>query len=260
MPLFFWEADASLHRADIGDGEVLELETLSPDPRVFLAARFASPEECNVIRQLASDDSAMVASSVGIRGIKTPLAQRSSQRRSQSRKLGLKFGVASSSYPRSPVAEALQRRAAALARSSIGHVEPLEIVRYDHSNYYGAHTDYTELYGSKRVATLTVYCTDSTSTLEGGAINFPLANSTRSEAPDWQQSCHDGSGLAVSPEEGNALLWYNTIWDQSGELTMDSRTLHTGCPVLRGCKVIANVWIHEKELGALFGPDGRLSH
>ena len=48
-----------------------------------------------------------------------------------------------------------------------------------------------------------------------------------------------GNNLAVSPERGSALFWLNHRSDGRGDL----RTYHTGCPVLRGNKWIANKWV-----------------
>ena len=48
-----------------------------------------------------------------------------------------------------------------------------------------------------------------------------------------------GGGLSVSPLPGAALLWWNINSDGS----LDSRIHHTGCPVARGNKWIANKWV-----------------
>ncbi|CAG7630832.1 unnamed protein product [Allacma fusca] len=46
--------------------------------------------------------------------------------------------------------------------------------------------------------------------------------------------------LAVQPEEGSALFWYNLHPDG----TFDERVVHAGCPVLLGSKWIATKWIY----------------
>ena len=48
-----------------------------------------------------------------------------------------------------------------------------------------------------------------------------------------------GAGLSVPPKPGAALLWWNIRSDGS----LDSRNHHTGCPVARGNKWIANKWV-----------------
>lgn len=56
--------------------------------------------------------------------------------------------------------------------------------------------------------------------LEGGATRFPQID------------------VAIQPRPGLALLWNNLLEDGSP----DQRTLHSGEPVLRGCKVIITKW------------------
>jgi len=47
------------------------------------------------------------------------------------------------------------------------------------------------------------------------------------------------NGLAVAPARGSVLFWLNHRSDGS----LDSRSYHTGCPVLVGNKWIANKWV-----------------
>ncbi|CAG0913350.1 unnamed protein product [Notodromas monacha] len=49
-------------------------------------------------------------------------------------------------------------------------------------------------------------------------------------------------GLSVKPRKGSALLWFNLRSDGRPDL----RTLHGGCPVIRGFKWIANKWFNIK--------------
>ena len=45
-------------------------------------------------------------------------------------------------------------------------------------------------------------------------------------------------GLLVTPRRGDAVLFYNQLPDGS----LDGRTRHGSCPVVRGRKMAANVW------------------
>ena len=47
------------------------------------------------------------------------------------------------------------------------------------------------------------------------------------------------TGVSVVPKPGSVLLWMNHRSDGS----LDSRSYHTGCPVLGGNKWIANKWV-----------------
>ncbi|KAA0718716.1 Prolyl 4-hydroxylase subunit alpha-1 [Triplophysa tibetana] len=48
-------------------------------------------------------------------------------------------------------------------------------------------------------------------------------------------------GIALKPEKGSAVFWYNL--HKNGDV--DLSTEHAGCPVLRDNKWVANKWIHE---------------
>ncbi|TMW48448.1 hypothetical protein DOY81_006467 [Sarcophaga bullata] len=46
--------------------------------------------------------------------------------------------------------------------------------------------------------------------------------------------------IYLKPVKGAMVMWYNLFKSLDG----DGRTLHAGCPVLRGSKRIANIWTH----------------
>ena len=94
-----------------------------------------------------------------------------------------------------------------------GHYEP-------HVDYFGEARD---LERGDRVATMLFYLTSDH--LRGGATVFPFLN------------------LAVNPIRNAALFWYNTKRNGRGG---EAATLHAGCPVLYGTKLIANLWIRER--------------
>ncbi|XP_051721063.1 prolyl 4-hydroxylase subunit alpha-1-like isoform X4 [Ctenopharyngodon idella] len=73
---------------------------------------------------------------------------------------------------------------------------------------------------NERIATFLIYMSDVEI---GGTTVFPKV------------------GVALQPEKGSAVFWYNL--HKSG--TVDLKTEHAGCPVLMGNKWVANKWIHE---------------
>ena len=128
-----------------------------------------------------------------------------------------------------------KRISAALTGLTGEFSEALQLVSYGVGGHYEPHFDYfsqsNETYrafmrGSvestgDRIATLLYYLNDVP---EGGSTVFPTL------------------GLAVRPEKGSALFWYNLY--RSGK--PDPFTIHSGCPVLIGSKIIANQWYREK--------------
>jgi prolyl 4-hydroxylase len=107
--------------------------------------------------------------------------------------------------------------------------EVLQVVNYGIGGHYEPHVDYfgatNGLVGDPlrgdRVATMLFYVSDD---VVGGATVFPFLK------------------LAVKPEKGSALFWYNTHRSGTGG---DLATLHAGCPVVGGSKWITNLWIRE---------------
>ena len=59
------------------------------------------------------------------------------------------------------------------------------------------------------------------------------------QVPSGGRTVFAGAGLAVATRPGAALVWWNIRSDGS----LDSRNHHTGCPVTRGNKWIANKWV-----------------
>ncbi|XP_017873632.1 PREDICTED: prolyl 4-hydroxylase subunit alpha-2 [Drosophila arizonae] len=106
------------------------------------------------------------------------------------------------------------------------YCEQLQVANYGVGGHYEPHWDffrdsrhYPAAEGN-RIATAIFYLSDVE---QGGATAFPFLN------------------FAVRPQLGNILFWYNL--HRSSD--KDYRTKHAGCPVLKGSKWIANIWIHE---------------
>ena len=57
------------------------------------------------------------------------------------------------------------------------------------------------------------------------------------------RECDSGDGLAVPPKRGDALLFYS----QTPNARLDPESYHGGCPVIRGEKWAANVWIWNRK-------------
>ena len=141
-------------------------------------------------------------------------------------------------------------RASALAATLTGipstHQEAFNLLRYRPGARYEAHYDSfaPDGYGpqaSARVATVLFYLSDVEA---GGETVFPLAGPAgaarlASGAPIDYRACE---GLAVKPRKGDALLFYSA--HPNG--TADAQALHGGCPVVRGEKWVATLWVRDQ--------------
>ncbi|XP_067623244.1 uncharacterized protein [Eurosta solidaginis] len=104
--------------------------------------------------------------------------------------------------------------------------EKLQVANYGLGGHYEPHWDFyltseriPEGLGN-RMATAIFYLTEVE---QGGATAFPYLN------------------VAIKPKKGNVLFFYNLHRSLAG----DYRTRHGGCPVLKGSKWIANIWIND---------------
>jgi len=152
---------------------------------------------------------------------------------------------------------------------NVGKRDGLQIVRYHAGEGYNTHPDYftsrdgvDDEYdfnpysgGSNRFATVFMYLNDPE---EGGCTVFPRAPAARHlememppEAKDmfkkgtWEHSVNDHcyTKLAVPPKLGTAALFYSITPD--GQI--DPQSHHAACPLIKGTKWGANIWIWNKQ-------------
>ncbi|KAF8069685.1 P4H3 [Scenedesmus sp. PABB004] len=85
--------------------------------------------------------------------------------------------------------------------------------------------------------------------LRGRAADAPRR---RCRAPRGAGACAaNGSGLAVVPRRGDALLFWDMHVDGRA---VDRSSLHASCPTLKGTKWTATKWIHNRPYGAGYDP------
>ncbi|XP_051721075.1 prolyl 4-hydroxylase subunit alpha-1-like isoform X1 [Ctenopharyngodon idella] len=113
----------------------------------------------------------------------------------------------------------INQRIADITGLSIESSEYLHVQNYGIGGRYEPHYDAWDN-ENERIATFLIYMSDVEI---GGTTVFPKV------------------GVALQPEKGSAVFWYNL--HKSG--TVDLKTEHAGCPVLMGNKWVANKWIHE---------------
>jgi prolyl 4-hydroxylase len=113
--------------------------------------------------------------------------------------------------------------------SSTSIAERLQLVHYDVGEKYSPHHDFVMPglvhHQPARFATLLLYLNDD---MEGGETTFPI----------WRNG-QTKEALAVKPEKGKAVLFYNVLPDGN----FDQLSLHEARPVKRGEKMLTNLWV-----------------
>ncbi|XP_077489526.1 prolyl 4-hydroxylase subunit alpha-2-like [Amblyomma americanum] len=144
-----------------------------------------------------------------------------------------------------PLLQRLSRRIATATKLSLESAEAYQVANYGLGGHYTPHQDAhqfdkvaddVDTADGNRLATMLMYLTDVAA---GGATAFVTL------------------GIAIKPQAGDALFWYNfepyegseapehfSFWHQKRKA--DDLTDHVGCPVLSGCKWIVTKWIHER--------------
>ena len=265
-----------------GTGTQIELETLTEpssnpnsDPRIFYVHNFLSAEEADDLIRFSTAEENHYKMRPSTGGTHKAWNQGGSEARLTTRTSENAFDMQTRN------AANIKRRAFRLLRMG-GYKEQLadgiQILRYELGQAYVAHHDYfperqSEDHnwspnngGSNRLATIFLYLSDVE---YGGQTVFPLINKLTSEkseelverlgeAPSkemlksfvadaglsensWEdkliEKCY--GQFAVPPRRGDAILFYSQKPD--GEL--DRNSLHGACPVLKGTKWGANLWV-----------------
>ncbi|CAB3398688.1 unnamed protein product [Caenorhabditis bovis] len=91
------------------------------------------------------------------------------------------------------------------------------VEHYDYIDYNENYTDwFFENYGNRFATVIMVFKTAD----EGGCTAFPVMNKS------------------IRANPGDAFMWFNMMADEQ----MDAASLHSGCPVYKGEKIVATVW------------------
>ena len=129
-----------------------------------------------------------------------------------------------------PLIKVLEERLAALTNWPITHAEGIQVLRYEPGQQYKAHFDWfcpeksgSEKHlnnGGQRLGTTVVYLATAE---QGGGTRFPEA------------------GVEVFPRVGGGVFFRDV--SPFGET--DPFSLHSGCPVISGTKIVATYWQRE---------------
>lgn len=108
--------------------------------------------------------------------------------------------------------------------------EPLQIQQYNPGEEYGDHHDYFNFShvhntDNDRIGTVVIYLNDD---FEGGETNFPKMN------------------FKVKAKKGMGVLF-----DYQYHFDINDKTLHAGCPIIKGTKSVITAWFRRESFWGL---------
>jgi len=228
-----------------------EVHVVSWKPRIFYLPGFLSGAEADRLQELSQarglERSTVVGDESG-----------GNDRRDSVSEVRTSTGVFLSSSE-DPLLKALDGRLARYSRLPPENGEAMQVLHYDPGQLYRPHLDAFDEQamqgsngrGGQRAATVLMYLGDVE---EGGETHFPEAvplgdagevdpdTGRPLRAPGHPNTCggvEQHTGLAVHPKKGDAVLFYTVKEDG----TVDSRSMHAGCAVVKGEKWTATKWI-----------------
>lgn len=207
------------------------VQVVSEDPPLVIIHDFLSKDSCEAIIQRSKDTQNLQRSTLG-----------ASQNVDESR-------TSSTVWLRDDQCEGPLRLLASKLSSISGlpasHMENLQVVRYRPGEEFCLHTDHQDTFNDLacrgRLATCLLYLSPC---LGGGETWFPGVQK-------------DNEELSISPTQGSAVFFWNTVEKPGVEnyhpnmyLNTDMRMRHAGLPVTEGEKWVCNRWIHPIDFGA----------
>ncbi|KAL9276710.1 hypothetical protein ACSQ67_025723 [Phaseolus vulgaris] len=145
---------------------------------------------------------------------------------------------------RDKIVRNIEKKIADFSFIPVEHGEGLQVLHYEVGQKYEPHYDYflddfNTKNGGQRIATVLMY-------LRGETV-FPAAKGNFSSVPWWNELSDCGKkGLSIKPRRGDALLF----WSMKPDATLDSSSLHGGCPVIKGNKWSSTKWLRVNEYKA----------
>eukprot|EP00899_Mesostigma_viride_P021189 jgi/Mesvir1/29071/Mv18378-RA.1 len=208
------------------------VEFLGWKPRAWLFHHFLTDEECDEIIKVAS--SRLVRSTVVDARYKTEMKSTVDNIRTSS---GTFIGRGENE-----VVDRVKDRIAQFTFLPVENGEALQVLHYGEGQEYKAHQDtfpetMLDSSGHRYATTLMFLNTPE----EGGETVFTLAQPGPHQDPATWSKC-GMSGLGVKPHKGDLLLF----WDLSADGKPDPYSTHYACPVTKGEKWSAPLWIHVK--------------
>ncbi|XP_039956307.1 prolyl 4-hydroxylase subunit alpha-1 [Bactrocera tryoni] len=190
----------------------LRKEALLADPEIVVYHGLLSDKHLDDI--LEQSEAHMVRSCVGGANIHLVRDERVSQQ------AWLSYNSSTTKY--------IYRTVSAITGFDLTNAEYMQVANYGIGGQYDPHRDYFDVQDpsaeglpwiGNRIGTHLFFASDVE---QGGYTVFPLLN------------------VYAKPVKGSMVMWRNL----HKSLDLDKRTLHAGCPVIKGTKRICNIWVH----------------
>lgn len=165
-----------------------------------------------------------------------------------------------------PIIKRIEERISRISMVPVENGEDIQLLQYEIGEEYKRHPDYftniNPVDGDQRHVTVLMYLTDVE---EGGETIFPrgtwVSDSLKEKfdgteangftnslgvklspcaSRDNQDRGSTQQGIYVKPAAGDAVLFYSLLPDNKE----DPASLHASCPVIRGTKWSATIWMH----------------
>uniref|UniRef100_A0A0K8VS79 procollagen-proline 4-dioxygenase n=1 Tax=Bactrocera latifrons TaxID=174628 RepID=A0A0K8VS79_BACLA len=190
----------------------LRKEELHADPEIVVYHGLLTDKHLDDI--LEQSEAHMVRSCVGGANIHLVRDERVSQQ------AWLSYNSSTTKY--------IYRTVSAITGFDLTNAEYMQVANYGIGGQYDPHRDYFDVHDpsaeslpwiGNRIATHLFFASDVE---QGGYTVFPLLN------------------VYAKPVKGSMVMWRNL----HKSLDLDKRTMHAGCPVIKGTKRIYNIWVH----------------
>ncbi|XVF59311.1 hypothetical protein PTKIN_Ptkin07bG0265600 [Pterospermum kingtungense] len=211
---------------------VIPFQVISWRPRAFYFPKFATPEQCQHIINMAKSNLEP-----------SKLALRKGEKEHTTQDIRTSMGTfLKASEDGAGILDAIEEKIARATKLPRTHYEDFNVLRYELGQKYYSHLDAfpAEQYGpqkSQRVATFLVYLADVE---EGGETAFPYENGLNMDGSYDFRKC---IGLKVKPRMGDGFLFYSLFPNN----TIDQTSLHGSCPVVKGTKWVVTKWIRDQD-------------
>uniref|UniRef100_A0A7S2BWW0 Fe2OG dioxygenase domain-containing protein n=1 Tax=Haptolina brevifila TaxID=156173 RepID=A0A7S2BWW0_9EUKA len=255
---FMWSPSREDRYVDVGPSSYgspsrrfVKLQTISDEPRVFMAHNVLTVEECDALRIAGSPH--LEGSISYVQGEAVAREENQERRRQQPRTSSTawlrpeKMSALDASTLR--LVRSAQDRLRALSRLDLRYAENMQVLKYEAGDHYHYHLDNGGAAHIKgRALTALVYLNDD---FEGGETNWPLGGigakpdlsgvNTRHvyQLRQHFNGCQTAVGTTLRPKRGAVALFY-TLRPNSHE--QDWTAWHGSCDVTKGVKWAANFW------------------